>query len=157
MRASEVLAAVIAWHDASAFVPEITINDHFAASHNVGRPRDEHVSTSRRIDALMFDSLQRTAIEIKVTRADAARETWHKVDPWRRVTHRFVYVTPADLIQHPPVSGAGLWWVHEDGRVEVIRKATINRYPEPLPQHVIQTMAYRITGRTTIQRAEASA
>lgn len=154
MKAAEVLAAVVAYHSGSAFVPEITIGDHFAASYNEGRPREEHVSTSRRIDALMFDSLQRTAFEIKISRADAARETWHKVDPWRRVTHRFIYVVPAGLIEHPPVSGAGLWWVHDDGRVQVIRKATINRYPEPLPQHVVQTMAYRITGRTTIQRME---
>ncbi len=153
MKASEILAAVVAWHGHSAFVPEITINDHFAAAHNDGLPIAEHVSTSRRIDALMFDSLQRTALEIKVSRADAARETWHKVDPWRRVTHRFVYVTPAGLIDRPPVSGTGLWWVHDDGKIEVIRKASINRYPDPLPQHVVQTMAYRITGRTTIQRA----
>lgn len=39
----------------------------------------------------MFDKRIRTAIEIKVDRADAKRESLAKVRAWRQVTHRFFY------------------------------------------------------------------
>ena len=100
-------------------------------------------SYERRIDALMFHSLQLTAIEIKISRSDGGRETWAKVMPWRRITHRFVYAVPAGLFDKPPLKGCGLWWVHEDGRVEVKVKSAINKYPEALPLHVIQRLGYR--------------
>lgn len=56
---------------------------------------------------------------------------------------------PADarvLAAHlAPVSVAGLWWVHGDGTVEVKKKAQVRRYPEPLPQKVVQAVAWRAT------------
>ena len=45
----------------------------------------------------MIDEQIRTAIEIKVDRADAKRETWAKIRPWKRVTHRFLYAVPEPL------------------------------------------------------------
>lgn len=138
--AGVVLAALRKHHSGAAIVPEVTIFDE--AGRLLSTPENP-VPTIRRIDALMFDSLLRTAIEIKVTVADAKRETWQKVWPWMRVTHRFVYAVPAGLIDLPPVHGCGLWWVHPDSRVEVKRRTKINHAPEPLPQHVVQTLAYR--------------
>ncbi|SKL83003.1 hypothetical protein [Mycobacteroides abscessus] len=160
MNAADVLTALRKHHSGAALVPEVVIHDDhptWAELHDGhGQPY------TRRIDALMFDSLERTAIEIKVSKADAARETWAKVQPWRRVCHRFVYAVPAGLIEHPPVYGCGLWWIHEPtamyphGRVEVRRKVSINKTPEPLPQHVVQALAYRAARVAIIKRAESA-
>jgi hypothetical protein len=147
MKAVDVLAAVRAHHSTSAIVAEVTIIDDYGQQTTNS---DAPVPTSRRIDALMFDNLIRTAIEIKVDLADVKRETWQKVTPWWRVCHRFVYAVPAGLIEHPPIFGTGLWWVHDDGRIEVKRKARVSRTPEPLPQRVVQVLAYRAVGKSTI-------
>ena len=122
---------------------------------------------STRIDGLMFHSLQRTAIEVKVSVADFRRETHAKQRAWIRCTHRFVFAVPAGLIDAADVAlefyYAGLWWVHPDGRVEVRRKATIQKYPEPLPQQLIQSLAYRAArvaaidaGLAEVETAEAT-
>jgi len=148
MTAREVLEALLEHHKRAALVPELTISDETARAYATP---ENPIPTSRRIDALMFQQLERTAIEIKVSVADAKRETWQKVWPWMRVCHRFVYAVPAGLLDAPPVYGAGLWWVHPDGRVEVRRRCKINTTPEPLPQSVVQTLAYRIAGRSTIE------
>jgi len=143
MNAHEVVRAIRAAHPKSALVPEVVIS--------VPDWRDDpaRMVPERRIDALMFASLQRTAIEVKISRADMRREHGYKTIPWQRVTHRFVYAVPAGLIQPDEVFemtgvyAAGLWWVHDDGRVEVVLRAKINAHPEPLPQHVVQALAYR--------------
>lgn len=159
MKAGEVLDAIEAHHRAAAFVRELTVADSALSATLSSLPADvspeqaalvARIPAYRRIDALMFEGLQRTAIEVKVTVADANREDWHKVAPWRHITHRFVYATPAGLIDHPPVYGCGLWWIHDDGHVEVKRQARINHHPEPLPQRVVQNLAYRACGRSTI-------
>ena len=145
--AADVLTALRRKHTRAALVPEVTISDRWADAFMVdGDPIDHLPVYTRRIDALMFETRIRTAIEIKVTRADAKRENHRKVWPWRQVVHRFYYAVPAGLIDHPPVHGCGLWWVHADGRVEVRRNAVINRTPEPLPQQVVQALAYRAAG-----------
>lgn len=150
MNAAEVLEALRRHHKSSALVSEVVIHDDYPAWAELEDGHGEPYT--RRIDALMFDSLQRTAIEIKVSTADVKRETFNKVQPWRRVCHRFVYAVPAGLIENPPIWGCGLWWVHEDGRVEVKRKASVKPYPEPLPQHVVQALAYRAVGKSSIVR-----
>lgn len=127
-----------AWSRA-AIVKELRIDDE----HELAQIDGKHDALVRRIDGLMFDNLIRTAIEVKIDKRDAARETWAKVRPWRRVTHRFVYATPAGLIEKPPIFGCGLVWVHESGQVEWVRKCSINRTPEPLPQKVVEAIAYR--------------
>lgn len=151
MTAGGVMDALRLHYDKAALVPEVVIADDYP----YWLDDDEAVKRdplTRRIDALMFDTaLMRTAIEIKVSKADAARESWRKVYPWRRVVHRFVYAVPAGLIEHPPVYGCGLWWVHPNGRVEVRGKAKVNNAPEPLPQHVIRALAYRAVNKKLIQ------
>lgn len=150
MDAPFILKAIRRHHAGAAIVPEITIEDYnlpdsgeptesmFMSS--LGQP-DGH-KLARRIDALMFDSLIRTAIEIKVTAADFNRDTYWKRRAWQQVTHRFVYVVPHDLdvvAPHP----CGLWRVDELGRVTVTKKAVVSKTPDPLPQTVIQRLAYR--------------
>lgn len=138
----------------AAIVPELTIRDelHLAYGDSVA-----HHAWTRRIDALMIQSLERTAIEIKVTRADFSREHHQKWAPWVRVCHRFIYAVPAGLIEPREVweiggeYSAGLVYVHEDGRVETVRKCRPNKHPEHLPQHVIQNLAYRAAGRSAIE------
>lgn len=145
MNAAEVLAAIRRAHPQAALVPELVIRDEPVIA---GQKDDPAQAWYRRVDALMIEDLVRTAIEIKVSRADAARETWQKARPWWRVCHRFIYVVPAGLIEHPPVFGAGLWWVHPDGRIEVKRRARVSKSPEPLPQLVVQNIALRATACT---------
>jgi len=148
MTAAEILAALRRHHRDAALVSEVTITDEWAYQRfdDAGAAATEYPISRRRIDALMFQGRVRTAIEIKVTVADAKRENYRKVHPWRNVCHRFVYAVPAGLIHHPPVHGCGLWWVHPDGRVEARRKTTMNNTPEPLPQQVVQILAYRAAG-----------
>lgn len=149
MNAREVVEALRAANRDAAIVTEVVISDHLW---------DERIGEStptRRIDALMFRSLQRTAIEVKVTLADWKRDTYRKRAPWQAVVNRFVYVVPKSL--HDRVAGqygthdldvwdCGVWTVDEDGRVEVVKKAKVRPHPEPLPQHVVQALAFRATG-----------
>ncbi|MFC8799205.1 hypothetical protein ACFT2C_15825 [Promicromonospora sp. NPDC057138] len=36
-----------------------------------------------------------------------------------------------------------MWWVHEDGSVQIAAQAKVNKTPETLPQQVVQALAYR--------------
>ncbi|WP_018024099.1 hypothetical protein [Corynebacterium ulceribovis] len=158
--ASQILDAIRHKHPRLAVVPELTINDMWHRE----QPDLANIYR-RRIDALMFDGGQRTALEIKVSKADAKRETWHKTAPWRNVCHRFIYVTTPDISfsdigdRSTPSGGAnwacGHWVVHPDGTVEVKRKAKVNKYPEPLPNDVILRLAYRASGYRTIGDTDA--
>lgn len=150
MKAEDILDAIRAKHPGTAIVPELTIEDFDLpdtgedAEHSfMGcAERPEGHSYTRRIDALMFDSLVRTAIEIKVTKADFNRDTYWKRRMWQRHTHRFIYAVPHDLDVMSP-HGCGLWKIHPDGRVEIVKKAILNKTPDPLPQTVVQRIAYR--------------
>lgn len=143
MNAEDILNALRHHYPTAAFVPELTINDEQSLTDYY--EQGEHEAFTRRIDALMFDKRIRTAIEIKVDRADAKRESLAKVRAWRQVTHRFFYATPAGLIDSPPImSGSiGLLWVHPDGRIEWRRKCRLNPSPEPLPLIVQERIAHR--------------
>jgi hypothetical protein len=99
----------------------------------------------RRIDALMRESTGYTAIEIKVTRADFKRDTEEKRRAWRMHTRRFIYVTPAGLVNVSEVpDGCGLWEFDGD-RLRVVKKATINKSPTAFPKAVFDTMLYRVS------------
>lgn len=148
--AAEVLAAICHKYPRCAVIPEVVINAgthaewaDYRADPELGQP-----VRTRRIDALMFDGPQRTAIEVKTSVVDLRRDSWDKQAPWLNVTHRFVYAMPAAMASHHdiPVPQAGIWWVYDDGRIEVHRKAQIRKYPEPLPQHVWVAIAYRAAG-----------
>ena len=145
MTANDVLTAIRRHHSDCAIVPEISINDLYARE----QPEGRKPVFMRRIDALMFDGHQRTAIEIKVDKADLRNETWFKTAPWRAVTHRFIVAVPAGMAEFHEIEahyGCGLWWIHPDGKVEVKRKAIVNKFPEPLPNDVIRRLAYRASG-----------
>lgn len=149
MSAREVIDALRAAHRDAAIVTEVVISDHLW---------DERIAEStptRRIDALMFRSFQRTAIEVKVTLADWKRDTYRKRAPWQAVVNRFAYVVPKAL--HDQVAGqygthdldvwdCGVWTVDETGKVEVVKKAKVRPHPEPLPQQVVQALAFRAAG-----------
>lgn len=137
MTADFILDAIRSKYPDAAIVPELSIEDEWMNPHDQG----EHAYL-RRIDALMFQTLIRTAIEIKVTKPDFGRDTFWKRRPWDRVTHRFVYVVPHDLDVMAP-HGCGLWKVDESGRISVVKNAIVSKTPDPLPQAVVQRLAYR--------------
>lgn len=143
MNADDILNALRKAWPTAAIVPELTISDEHELA-NLYAP-EGHDSIKRRIDALMIDKQIRTAIEIKVSKADAKRETWAKIRPWKRVTHRFLYAVPAGLIERSPVidMSIGLVWVHDDCTIEWRRKCKINHAPEPLPGLVVENIARR--------------
>ncbi|MFC4223555.1 hypothetical protein [Lysinibacter cavernae] len=152
MTAAFILNAIRKNHRRAAIVSELSIDDFdlpdsedITENHYSYKPRPEGHKLMRRIDALMWSSLERTAIEIKVTKADFMRDTYWKRRAWQRVSHRFIYAVPHDLDVMSP-HGCGLWRIHKDGRIEVAKKAIINRTPDSLPQTVVQRMAYRISG-----------
>lgn len=133
-------------HTNGALVPEVVLG----VPEYMGNEGDPQMKPYRRIDGLMFETLTRTAVEIKISMADLRRETPYKWEPWRSVTHRFIYAIPYGMCEWQEVIDAtgnywaGVWGVHEDGRVEVLRRAKVQKHPEPLPQQVVQAMAYRI-------------
>lgn len=110
----------------------------------------------RRIDALVFNgNTSLTAIEIKVSRADFFRDTDEKRRVWREHTNRFIYAVPLGLVEPGEVAdGCGLMvfdpskfnpknpWSHG---FETLKKAKINKTPEPLPTHVLTAFAYRLS------------
>ena len=150
MNSKFILKAIKNKYPKAAIVPELTLEDtdlpdsgEVVRTHNQSYAEipDGH-KFSRRIDALMFESLIRTAIEIKVTKEDFKRDTYWKRRAWQAVTHRFIYVVPHTLDVTAP-HGCGLWKVHPSGRIEVVKKAIVNKVPESLPLKVVQRLAYR--------------
>ena len=155
MNADDILNALRKAWPTAAIVPELTISDEHELA-NLYAP-EGHDSLTRRIDALMIDKQIRTAIEIKVDRADAKRETWAKIRPWKRVTHRFLYAVPEGLIDTSPVidSSIGIVWVRSDGTIEWRRKCKINHVPEPLPGIVVERLARRAAQYALLRQEEA--
>lgn len=161
MNAADILAALVAHYRRAAFVPEVVVDTHNHEAIDLwydGGRMGPHPPTYRRIDALMFDGPQRTAVEIKTDRQDVKRETFAKTAPFKRITHRFVYAVPAGLIDPTDMawvpsglSGTGIWWVHDDGHVEVARRATVNKHPEPLPNQIVTALACRAAGTPLIE------
>lgn len=150
MDSAFILKAIHKKYPRAAIVPEVTIDDYdlpdsdkVARTHNKSYAEiPEGHKFNRRIDALMFESLVRTAFEIKVTKEDFKRDTYWKRRAWQNVTHRFIYVVPDTLDVVAP-HGCGLWKVNRYGKIEVVKKATVNKTPDHLPQTVIQRLAYR--------------
>lgn len=140
-----ILDAICQKYPTAAIVPEISIEDPYWHDWAQGRERqfqETGMKPYRRIDALMVQTFERTAIEIKVSKADFNNDTLEKRRPWQRVVHRFIYAVPHDLDVMSP-HGCGLWLVHPDGSITVKKRAIIRKHPEQLPQDVIQRLAYR--------------
>lgn len=161
MNADFILDAVRHRYPGAALVPELTIEDFDLPDsdeptehiYQPTQPTPDGYKSMRRIDALMFETLIRTAIEVKVSRTDFMRDTYWKRRAWQRVTNRFIYVVPDSLdvvAPHP----CGLWKVSEDGSIRIAKKAIPNRAPEPLPQSVIQRLAYRASELAKAARHE---
>lgn len=145
MDAHTILMALERKYPHAALVPEVVLRDwdwldrveHHGATSS---------KPSRRIDALMFQSLERTAIEIKVNKSDFDKDGYVKRYPWQRICHRFVYVVPetlCDTVRSLVPDSCGLWTVTKIGTVSVAKKAKVCTTPEPLPQQVVQSLAYR--------------
>lgn len=159
MNATAVLDAIARKHSGCALVREVVVLDrdtesdldawsvrHQARGYVVD-PTDPYPATvwTRRIDGLMFDgNSTRTAIEVKISRADFLRETDAKRRPWRKITNRFVYATPAGLLKPEEIpDGCGLWEVDERG-VRIVKRAKSNPTPDPIPHQVLVALAYRL-------------
>lgn len=101
--------------------------------------------TRRRIDALIFESHQITAVEIKISRADFFRDTLDKRGPWVNVTNRFVYLTPKGLIKLEEVpDGCALWeYDPENGAITIVKRSKINKTPEDFPTSMVRYFAWR--------------
>lgn len=88
---------------------------------------------------------ERHAVEIKVSRADLARELRSgKWRPWFDVTHRFYFAVPSSLtvsLGEIP-DGCGLITISDRGYCSVDREAT-RRDPEPLDEVVWVDLARR--------------
>ena len=141
MKADQVLTAIQRHHTGAALVRELVVKDPTWL--DTWEPGLGYCTT-RRIDGLLVKARQRTAIEVKVTRADYRRESDRKRAPWVAITHRFVYACPEGLIQPQEVpDGLGLWWVDERGHVTVAKRARVNAAPEPMPEQVVIALCYR--------------
>lgn len=144
--ASFILDAIQRKYSSAAIVPELTINDPYwhdwSDIDQRGERSDEGVKPARRIDALMMQTFERTAIEIKISKQDYFLDTELKRRPWERVCHRFIYAVP-DYLDVMAPHGCGLWKVDAWGHITVAKRSIINRHPEQLPQDVIQRLMYR--------------
>jgi hypothetical protein len=160
MNATAVLDAIARKHSDCALVREVTVLDrdtesdcdawserHKARGYVVD-PNDPYPMPvwTRRIDGLMFDgSSTRTAIEVKISRADFLRETEEKRRPWRKITNRFIYATPAGLLTPDEIpDGCGLWEI-DDSAVRIVKRAKSNPKPDPVPHQVLVALAYRLS------------
>jgi hypothetical protein len=147
VNAAFILNAIRRHHAGAAIVPEVTITDDYWLDYF---DIPGKAAPTRRIDALMWESRQITAIEIKVSVADFDRDIWQKRLPWQRVSHRFVYAVPAGMLdgRRDVAYGCGLWEVSGDGTVKSTQRCKTNQTPEPLPLSVIQNLAYRAARAT---------
>lgn len=99
--------------------------------------------TTRRIDALIFETKTRTAVEIKISRADFFRDTEAKRSAWLRHSHRFAYLVPKGLVKVEEVpDGCGLW-EYENGVITIIKRSKINKAAVDFPQSMTKYFAWR--------------
>jgi hypothetical protein len=160
MNATEVLDAIARKHSGCALLREVTVTDRDIVDPareawkqwRPGDPMPEYDSAPvyRRIDGLMLDgSSTRTAIEVKISRTDFLRETEEKRRPWRKITNRFIYATPAGLLKPEEIpDGCGLWEV-DGNTVRIVKRAKSNPTPEPIPHQVLVALAYRLQRSTS--------
>lgn len=102
-----------------------------------------HAITRRRIDALIFETKHRTAVEIKISRADFFRDTEAKRSAWVKHTHRFAYLVPKGLVKPEEVpEGCGLW-EYENGVIVITKRAKINKTAQEFPASMTKYFAWR--------------
>ena len=139
MNANDIIAHLRRKHAGFPLLTEVALVDDESGTYH----------QLRRIDGLLIGkSATRTAIEVKISRADFKRETHEKRRAWIKHTNRFVYVCPAGLIQPDEVpKGLGLWWVYDNGVIEKVKKCAVNKNPLPMPDHLFATLCYRLMYR----------
>lgn len=155
MTATAVLDAIARKYPNCALLREITVTDRDVVdpmrdAWKEWKPGDQMPEYDgspvyRRIDGLMLDgSSTRTAIEVKISRSDFLRETEEKRRPWRKITNRFIYATPAGLLKPEEIpDGCGLWEV-DGNTVCIVKRAKSNPTPDPIPHQVLVALAYRL-------------
>lgn len=163
MKAADVLDSIRKHRYGHGFplIEELVITDHVQVAlhkeaHLDGRRKNPTMTSEermacfktpdrRRIDALLIGkSGQRTAIEVKVSRADYKRETMEKRRAWQAITHRFIYAVPPGLITPDEVpDGCGLWYVSPGGSIVIAKKARINKTPAEPPIQLFNALCYR--------------
>lgn len=166
-----LLAALRAKYPKAAILREVTMDDeaeqarydqywarkrplpassryHVPIDEAIAVPADYNPVTAvlvRRIDALMFEGKTRTAVEIKISRADFFRDTDDKRAAWRSVTHRFIYLTPKGLVKPEEVpAGCGLWEFEQaSGKIQSVKKAVVTKHPADMPSSMTKYFAWR--------------
>jgi hypothetical protein len=104
----------------------------------------ENLTLVRRIDFLIFEGETIIAVEMKISKADFRRDTEEKRRAWKKVTNRFVYLTPAGLLTPADIpEGCGLWEYQTDGSIVVTKRAKTNNTPAPFPPSMIKYFAWR--------------
>ena len=98
---------------------------------------------TRRIDALIFESQQITAVEIKISRSDFFRDTLAKRSAWVKHTNRFAYLTPKGLVKIEEVPAGCALWEYENGKITIVKRAKVNKEPADFPQSMIKYFAWR--------------
>jgi hypothetical protein len=143
---AEIMGALWYHVSGSALIDELEIAVEDAAPGEI---------QARVIDALLVQKQVRTAIEVKISRLDFRNDTDAKRRPWMEVTHRFVYVVPHGLIKPSEVpSNCGLWYIKRLGpkkfKVSVVKRATHNEEPKPLPEKIMTAIMHRATRQPRI-------
>lgn len=153
----------------AAVLTEVTMEDpveaelayaHFIQSHygmayhktsgkpdpTISVPADYHPHErilTRRIDALVFEGNEKTAIEIKISRADFFRDTDMKRSAWQTHTDRFVYLTPQGLVKPEEVPHGCALWEYDGQKISVVKRAKLNKEVKPFPISMVKYFAWR--------------
>jgi hypothetical protein len=98
---------------------------------------------TRRIDALIFESQQITAVEIKISRSDFFRDTLEKRSAWVKHTNRFAYLTPKGLVKSEEVPEGCALWEYENGIITIVKRSKINKESTDFPQSMVKYFAWR--------------
>lgn len=107
-------------------------------------------NTIRYIDALVLFKDKAWAVEVKVSKADLKREleTPAKSALWRAHTNAFYFLVPPEMVEHALEvipKGSGILTLTLDGTgTEIVRRATTNRAPEPLPDEMWRRLGARL-------------
>lgn len=167
----ELLAALLKKFNTSAVLSEVTMTDEEAAHQarsayaqkspyykrkfkkrgqsfdlNMVFPEGYDVNKAiitRRIDALIFETKQITAVEIKISRSDFFRDTLEKRNAWVLHTNRFVYLTPKGLVKLEEVPVNCALWEYENGIITIVKRSKVNKEPKDFPQTMIKYFAWR--------------
>ena len=153
--ANEMLDALERHYTRAAFIRELEAVDEVEIARWEIEPMPFVAGPSlRRIDALMIDGEQRTAVEVKTSWADYKNESDEKRRPWIALTHRFTYLAPVGVIPVDRIpEGLGLW-EYDGSTIRVVRRCTVRSDVPPLPDYMIRNLLWRVSRLEQSKRAE---